>query len=167
MVTRWWFWCVKSACAANAVGRVKVSVRSATFWGETFGPVVSIYGYADIEEAISEANDSDLGLNFSVWTRDSARGVDIASQLHAGTVGVNDGYAATWSSYDAPMGGMKSSGVSRRHGAIGLLKYTETQTVAVQRWIPAFAPIEGMSYEQYQRILTPLLKLLRHTPFYK
>jgi len=134
---------------------------------ETFGPVVSIYGYDHVEEAISQANDSDLGLNFSVWTSDAKRGVKIASRLHAGTVGVNDGYAAAWSSYDAPMGGMKASGMSRRHGSVGLLKYTETQTVAVQRWVPAFAPFPGMSYQQYQKLLGPLLKLLKRIPFYK
>jgi len=134
---------------------------------ETFGPVVSIYGYDHVEEAISQANDSKLGLNFSVWTSDAKRGVEIASRLHAGTVGVNDGYAAAWSSYDAPMGGMKASGMSRRHGSVGLLKYTETQTVAVQRWVPAFAPFPGMTYQQYQKLLGPLLKLLKRTPFYK
>ena len=134
---------------------------------ETFGPVVSLYGFDDVENAISLANDSHMGLNFSVWTSDARQGVKIASRLHAGTVGVNDGYAAAWSTYDAPMGGMKASGMSRRHGSVGLLKYTESQTVAVQRWVPAFAPFPGMSYQQYQKVLGPLLRLLRHTPFYK
>ncbi|MGD2042225.1 MAG: succinic semialdehyde dehydrogenase [Acidimicrobiia bacterium] len=134
---------------------------------ETFGPVVSIYGFDDLEKAIAAANDSHLGLNFSVWTRDTDRGVDIASRLEAGTVGVNDGYAATWSSYDAPMGGMKLSGTGRRHGAEGLLKYTESQTVAVQKIGPAFAPFSGMGYPAYQAVLGPLLKLLKRLPFYK
>lgn len=134
---------------------------------ETFGPVVSIYGYDDLHDAIDMANHSEHGLNFSVWTRDWRRGVDIASQLKAGTVGVNDGYAATWSSYDAPMGGMKASGVGRRHGAEGLLKYTEPQTVAVQKIGPAFAPPPGLDYETYQKVLGPLLKILKRLPFYK
>ena len=134
---------------------------------ETFGPVVSIYGFDDVEAAVDQANDSDMGLNFSVWTSNAKRGVEIASRLHAGTVGVNDGYAAAWSSYDAPMGGMKASGMSRRHGSAGLLKFTEIQTVAVQRWVPAFAPFPGMSYEQYQKLLEPLLKLLKRLPLYK
>ena len=134
---------------------------------ETFGPVASIYGFSDVESAISEANDSDFGLNFSVWTGDSARGVEIASRLHAGTVGVNDGYAAAWSAYDSPMGGFKSSGQGRRHGTEGLLKYTEAQTVAVQNFGRAFAPIGSMSYATYQRVLGPALKLLKRLPFYK
>ena len=134
---------------------------------ETFGPVVSIYGYDGIETAIYEANASHLGLNFSVWTGDATQGVDIASRLKAGTVGVNDGYAATWSSYDAPMGGMRASGMSRRHANVGLLKYTESQTVAVQRGVDAFAPLPGMDYPRYLKVLGPLLKVLKKAPFYK
>jgi len=134
---------------------------------ETFGPVVSIYGYDDIESAIAQANDSELGLNFSVWTRDRGRGVEVAARLQAGTVGVNDGYAAAWSSYDSPMGGMKASGMGRRHGAEGLLKFTESQTIAVQKIGPAFAPPGSMGYATYQRLLGPVLKLLRRVPFYK
>ena len=134
---------------------------------ETFGPVASIYGYESLDTAIAQANDSDLGLNYSVWTSDTGSGVEIASRLHAGTVGVNDGYAAAWSSYDAPMGGFKSSGLGRRHGAVGLLKFTESQTIAVQKIGPAFAPIGSMSYATYQRILGPMLKLLRRLPLYK
>jgi succinate-semialdehyde dehydrogenase / glutarate-semialdehyde dehydrogenase len=134
---------------------------------ETFGPVVSIYGFENADDAVEAANDSDYGLNFSVWTRNTKRGVEVASRLQAGTVGVNDGYAAVWSSYDAPLGGVKSSGLGRRHGAEGLLGFTEAQTVAVQRIGPAFAPPSGMGYEQYQRLLGKALKVARRLPFYK
>jgi len=134
---------------------------------ETFGPVASIYTFDRLEDAIAMANDSEFGLNFSVWTSDTAGGVDIASRLQAGTVGVNDGYAAAWSSYDSPMGGMGASGQGRRHGSEGLLKYTETQTVAVQKIGPAFAPLGGMTYERYQGFLNRALKVLKHLPFYK
>lgn len=134
--------------------------------GETFGPVVSIYGFDSVEEAVAQANDSEFGLNFSVWTEDTRRGVEIAGRLQAGTVGVNDGYAAVWSSYDAPMGGMKSSGLGRRHGSAGLLKYTESQSIAVQKIGPAFAPV-GVGYETYHRMLGRVLKLLKRVPFYK
>jgi succinate-semialdehyde dehydrogenase/glutarate-semialdehyde dehydrogenase len=134
---------------------------------ETFGPVVSIYGFDRLADAIAAANDSHLGLNFSVWTRDAERALDIATRLEAGTVGINDGYAATWSSYDAPMGGMKLSGTGRRHGSEGLLKYTESQTVSVQKVGPVFAPIRGLDYPSYQTILGLFLKLVKRLPFYK
>lgn len=134
---------------------------------ETFGPVVSIYPFDEVDEAVDLANDSDFGLHFSVWTADARRGQELATQLRAGSVSVNDGYAAVWSTYDAPMGGMKSSGQGRRHGAEGLLKFTEPQTVAVQRWIPSFAPPGSLGYPRYQRLLNTLLKLLKRLPFYK
>ena len=135
--------------------------------GETFGPVVTIYGFESVEDAIRDANASEYGLNFSVWTADTRRGVELASRLQAGTVGVNDGYAAAWSSFDAPMGGMKASGQGRRHGSEGLLKYTEAQTIAVQKIGPAFAPVGGLGYETYHRLLGKVLKLLKWVPFYK
>lgn len=133
---------------------------------ETFGPVASIYEFDEVEHAIQMSNDSDFGLNFSVWTSGTRRGVEIASRLKAGTVGVNDGYAAAWSSFDAPMGGMKASGLGRRHGSAGLLKFTEAQTVAIQKLGPAFAPV-GMGYEAYQKFLGVALKVLKRIPFIK
>ena len=75
--------------------------------------------FSDTDEVVARANDSDYGLNFSLWTRDTARGRALATRLRAGTVNVNEGYAAAWASVDAPMGGMKASGLGRRHGADG------------------------------------------------
>ena len=107
---------------------------------ETFGPLVSLYRVADEEEAIARANDSEYGLNFSVWTTDEARGQRVAARLQAGTVNVNDAYGAAWGSMDAPMGGMKASGLGRRHGEHGIIKYTEPQTIATERLIPVGVP---------------------------
>lgn len=81
------------------------------FAHETFGPLVSLYRVEDEQEAITRANDSEYGLNFSVWTSDEKRGYRVAARLEAGTVNVNDAYAAAWGSMDAPMGGMKASGL--------------------------------------------------------
>lgn len=106
---------------------------------ETFGPVVSLYRVKDAEDAIARANDTDYGLNASIWTS-ARRGQQLAHKIQAGTVNVNDGYVAAWASMDAPMGGMKSSGVGRRHGDQGLLKYTEPQTVAVSLGHPIQTP---------------------------
>ncbi|WP_396612096.1 succinic semialdehyde dehydrogenase [Haloferax sp. S1W] len=110
---------------------------------ETFGPVVSLYEVETVSDAIEQTNDSAYGLNASVWTENTERGEQVATRLEAGTVNVNEAYAAAWGSFDAPMGGMKDSGIGRRHGRRGMLKYTESQTVATQRIAPFSPPKRG------------------------
>ncbi|MET8337361.1 succinic semialdehyde dehydrogenase [Streptosporangium canum] len=128
---------------------------------ETFGPVVSVYRFADEDEAVERANDTVYGLNASVWTRDLSRGRALASRIEAGTVNINEGYGSAYASYDAPMGGMKSSGLGRRHGAEGLLKYTEVQTISSQASWMGFEPILGMTYDKYADTLSGLLKTMK------
>ncbi|MEV0589774.1 succinic semialdehyde dehydrogenase, partial [Nonomuraea sp. NPDC050310] len=127
---------------------------------ETFGPVVAIYSVRDDEEAIARANASPYGLNASVWSRSAARGRAVAARVHAGTVNVNEAFAAAWGSIDAPMGGMGDSGLGRRHGADGLLKYTEPQTVAHQRLL-GFSPPGRVSPEAWAGLLTGALRILK------
>lgn len=133
------------------------------FADETFGPVVSLYPVETEREAIDKANDSSYGLNFAVWTSDPARGRRVATQLQAGTVNVNGAYAATWASVDAPMGGMKDSGLGRRHGEHGLMKYTESQTIATERLLPVGVP-RGVRGDVYARLMTNGLRVLRRLP---
>ncbi|MFE2130594.1 MULTISPECIES: succinic semialdehyde dehydrogenase [Streptomyces] len=127
---------------------------------ETFGPVVSIYRFTDEEQAIAEANATAYGLNSSVWTRDARRGHAVAARLRTGTVNINEGYAPAYGSAQAPMGGMKDSGLGRRHGSEGILKYTEAQTVAHQRLVP-MAPSLGMDDEKYAAFMTRSLKVMK------
>jgi succinate-semialdehyde dehydrogenase / glutarate-semialdehyde dehydrogenase len=127
---------------------------------ETFGPVVSLYRVRSDEEAIRLANDTDYGLNAAVYTRNVRRGRQIAAAIKAGTVNINEAYGAAWGSVAAPMGGMKNSGLGRRHGAEGILKYTESQTIAAQFAMP-IAPAFGMSDETFAKGMTHALRLLR------
>jgi succinate-semialdehyde dehydrogenase/glutarate-semialdehyde dehydrogenase len=130
---------------------------------ETFGPVVSVYGVESVEEAIERANDSEYGLNASVWTEDGELGRDVASRIECGTVNVNEGYAATQVSVDSPMGGMKQSGIGRRHGDEGFLKYTESQTVAVQRGMGLTNP-PGVPYGIYAKAMNAGLRIMKRVP---
>jgi succinate-semialdehyde dehydrogenase/glutarate-semialdehyde dehydrogenase len=130
---------------------------------ETFGPVTRVEPVADVEEAVRKANDTDYGLNGSVWTGDAARGRAVARRIEAGTVGVNDAYIAAWGSVGAPMGGMKDSGVGRRHGEEGFFKYTGSQTVATQRFVPT-GPREGESFEDWAGNIQLLLRLFKSVP---
>ncbi|MDT0387395.1 succinic semialdehyde dehydrogenase [Streptomyces dubilierae] len=131
---------------------------------ETFGPVVSVYRFTSEDEAIERANATAYGLNSSVWTRNGRRGREVAARLRTGTVNINEGYAPAYGSVQSPMGGMKDSGLGRRHGSEGILKYTEAQTVAHQRVLP-MAPSLGMDDEQYARFMSRSLRLMKALRF--
>ncbi len=141
-----------------------VDERMVVFADETFGPVVSLYRVDTVEEAIEKANASPYGLNFSVWSRDTSRAHEIATRLQAGTVNINEGYAATWASTDAPMGGFKDSGIGRRHGANGLLKFTEAQAVGIQHLTPLSSPPPFMSQDMFVTLVGFALRVMRHLP---
>ena len=130
---------------------------------ETFGPVIALYRVSGAAEAIKRANDSCYGLNFSVWTRNAGQGRDIATQLEAGSVNVNEAYAAAWGSVDAPMGGWKDSGVGSRHGEHGMLKYTNAQTVSIQRFLP-IAPPRFVPAAGYAKAMTAAMRTLQRLP---
>ncbi|MGW5116098.1 succinic semialdehyde dehydrogenase [Streptomyces noursei] len=127
---------------------------------ETFGPVVSIYRFRDEDEVVARANATPYGLNSSVWTKDGRRGRAIAARLRTGTVNVNEAYAAGYGSVQSPMGGMGDSGLGRRHGSEGILKYTEAQTVAQQRLMP-LGPAFGMDDEKYAAFMTRSLRVMK------
>lgn len=130
---------------------------------ETFGPVVSLFPYTSLDDAIGRVNDTLYGLNASVWSRNTRSAMEVAKRIRTGTVNVNESYAATWTATASPIGGMGQSGMGRRHGAEGILKYTEAQTVAVQRVHP-LAPPSWMNEEDFARLLSRLLRWMRHIP---
>ncbi|GAA5050251.1 succinic semialdehyde dehydrogenase [Nocardia callitridis] len=130
---------------------------------ETFGPLVSIYPVDTVAEAIRLANDTEYGLNASVWASSKGEGERIAAQIHAGTVCVDEGYAPAWGTTSAPMGGMGVSGVGRRHGPDGLLKFTEPQTVVVTRFMNLDAP-SFFPQEKWQPFLMTIARNLRLLP---
>nr|WP_042195355.1 succinic semialdehyde dehydrogenase [Kibdelosporangium sp. MJ126-NF4]CEL21958.1 Aldehyde dehydrogenase [Kibdelosporangium sp. MJ126-NF4]CTQ92738.1 Aldehyde dehydrogenase (EC 1.2.1.3) [Kibdelosporangium sp. MJ126-NF4] len=127
---------------------------------ETFGPVVSIYRVGDDKEAIDRANATSYGLNASVYSKSVAHAELVAAQLKAGTVNINDGHVVGFGSADAPMGGMKDSGVGRRNGVEGLLKYTEAQNVSVQR-VPLSTPPSWLPFGWYAKGMQTLFRVVR------
>ena len=122
-----------------------------------FGPVVYIETVNNETEAIAKANDSNYGLAASIFAKPvTAR--RIARQLHVGSVNINEGFAAAFGSVAAPMGGMKHSGMGRRHGVTGLLKYTEPKTIAEQRIMPIAGPCL-LPRRLYAATMTKMLRL--------
>jgi acyl-CoA reductase-like NAD-dependent aldehyde dehydrogenase len=126
---------------------------------ETFGPVVSVRPVRDDDEAVALANDSPYGLTASVWGRDTAHARTLAARLKAGAVNINEGFRAAYASYDAPMGGWKQSGLGHRHGAEGLLQYTNLQVLATAR-ANVFDPRPGTSAERHAERLTSLRRAM-------
>jgi acyl-CoA reductase-like NAD-dependent aldehyde dehydrogenase len=98
---------------------------------EQFGPALPIVGYDDVDQAIEWANDTEFGLNSSIWTADEERAWKLARRLRTGATFVNNhGLFAV--DPRAPVGGVKDSGLGRELGLQGLLDLTETHTVSTR-----------------------------------
>jgi succinate-semialdehyde dehydrogenase/glutarate-semialdehyde dehydrogenase len=96
------------------------------FRDEFFGPVVSFFRVKSEDEAIALANDSDFGLAGSVWTKDEARGLRVASRVDAGMLFVNN---LDWADAELPFGGIKHSGYGRELGRMGIQEFVNKKLV--------------------------------------
>ena len=92
---------------------------------ETFGPVIGIMKVDDMDEAVSLANDSNLGLTTSVWSKDRKKAGTYARKIHAGAVMIND-HLMSNGLPETPWGGFKESGIGRTHGELGLKEMTQS-----------------------------------------
>jgi succinate-semialdehyde dehydrogenase/glutarate-semialdehyde dehydrogenase len=95
---------------------------------EIFGPVAPVKGFADEDEAIAAANDTEFGLVAYVYTSDLKRALRVCEKLETGMVGLNQGMV---SNAAAPFGGIKQSGFGREGGPEGIQEYLEIKYVAV------------------------------------
>ncbi|MEN9749252.1 MAG: hypothetical protein RL149_330 [Actinomycetota bacterium] len=131
---------------------------------EVFGPVVGIYGYEEINEAIDAANDSEYGLNASI-IGNRKEAIRISHFIEAGSVNINEGYRASFASFGAPMGGFKQSGQGRRAGVGGLLRYTEARSVGTARTIAGIGlPMNAKGWKRMAPLMDVLAKALRRLP---
>ena len=115
----------------TVLDRVPTSVQA---WKrEIFGPVLGLRTFDSLAEAIRLANDTDYGLQASVWTKDTARGEQVARRIEAGTVTVNDAQI-NYVALELPMGGWKTSGIGSRHGAYGIKKFVRAESILAPRF---------------------------------
>ena len=93
---------------------------------EIFGPVVAAMPFNDLEEVITQANDSSYGLAAGIWTKDIKKANYLSAKLRAGTTWIN-----CYNIFDAalPFGGYKQSGWGREMGKEAIDLYTETKAV--------------------------------------
>ncbi len=123
---------------------------------ETFGPVLPIMRVRDEAEALRLANDSPYGLNASVWTRNRRHGEDLAARVEAGITCVNDvimGFGVT----DAPSGGLKESGIGKRHGAEGIRRFCNQQVIVTDRFGASREPVWYPYSAGFERLFARLL----------
>jgi succinate-semialdehyde dehydrogenase/glutarate-semialdehyde dehydrogenase len=123
---------------------------------EVFGPVVSVEGYEDLDEAIRLANDTDYGLNASV-VGPEREAMKVAAKLNAGSVNINEGFRASFASMESPMGGTKASGQGRRNGPGGLLRFTEAKSIGVARGLVKL-PSRAKDYNRMAPLMRVMLK---------
>jgi aldehyde dehydrogenase (NAD+)/succinate-semialdehyde dehydrogenase/glutarate-semialdehyde dehydrogenase len=132
---------------------------------ETFGPVAALYPVADAEEAVRRANDSPYGLNAALWAGDGARSLALARRIQTGSVGLNS-TLLVYDSLAVPMGGMKASGLGRRHGREGILRFTRAQSIvsSVATAGGWEGLLTGLTSARAARRLARLLHLRRRLP---
>jgi aldehyde dehydrogenase (NAD+) len=94
---------------------------------EVFGPVITVQGYRDLDDAVAIANDSEYGLGGAVYTADLKAGLGVAQRIRSGTVHVNRSAATAYT----PTGGYKQSGIGRERGVPGLREYQEVKHLVV------------------------------------
>jgi acyl-CoA reductase-like NAD-dependent aldehyde dehydrogenase len=126
---------------------------------EVFGPFIAVVGYDSIDEAVELANDTEYGLNASV-VGPVKLAEKVANRLMAGSVNINEGYRASMASIDSPMGGMKQSGVGRRNGHYGLLRFTEARTVGIATGLLNF-PSRAKQYNKMAPLMNSLAKVMK------
>jgi acyl-CoA reductase-like NAD-dependent aldehyde dehydrogenase len=137
-----------------------VTSEMSCFAGETFGPVVAITVVDSVDDAVAIANATEYGLNASIFSGSRSRARRIADRINAGSVNINEGYRASFSSIDAPMGGMKKSGLGRRNGREGMLRFVDSRTVAESTGLMTL-PRTGAEFAKLSGVMELLLKSLK------
>ncbi|MCS6985226.1 MAG: aldehyde dehydrogenase family protein [Leptospiraceae bacterium] len=107
---------------------LNVNHQMAIMREETFGPVLPIMKFHNLDEAIQLANDSSMGLTSSIFTRDLELAKRIALRLETGVTTIND-HLYTHGLSETPWGGFKESGIGRTHSALGLEEMTQCKLI--------------------------------------
>ncbi|WP_350291533.1 aldehyde dehydrogenase family protein [uncultured Croceitalea sp.] len=118
-------WC-RPTVLTNVNHKMSVMVE------ETFGPLIPIMPFRTEEQALEWANDSIFGLSASVFSKDREKAIEIASQIEAGAISINDG-SLTNKVYDAEKNSFKESGINgSRMGDAGFLRFFRKKALLIQ-----------------------------------
>ncbi|MBS1600219.1 MAG: NAD-dependent succinate-semialdehyde dehydrogenase [Bacteroidetes bacterium] len=95
---------------------------------EIFGPILPLFSFDDIDDAIAKANDTEYGLAAFVFTNNLKTAVHVSERLEFGIVGINE-----WAPHgtESPFGGWKYSGQGHESGSEGLYEYMEKKLISI------------------------------------
>ncbi|HBO93576.1 MAG TPA: aldehyde dehydrogenase, partial [Gammaproteobacteria bacterium] len=136
---------------------------------ETFGPVVPILPFNTEDEVVDCCNASAFGLSASVWSKNLARANRVARRLECGAVSINN-VMLTEGNPALPFGGTKLSGYGRQKGEEGLLGYTRSKSILIdkdsQKLEPNWYPYTRSKYLAFDQLIKTMfshnpLKLLK------
>jgi succinate-semialdehyde dehydrogenase / glutarate-semialdehyde dehydrogenase len=130
---------------------------------ETFGPLIPVMRVKDADEAIRLANDSEYGLSGSIFTKNLKRGEQLATRIETGDVSINKPNFV-WGTASLPMGGVKHSGIGRRNGPEGLMRFVRTQSIVVDSLLGS-RPNLTLADPFTVNVAQTLRKLRRRLPF--
>jgi len=97
---------------------------------ESFGPVTTVVRAKDEEDAIRIANDTEYGLSAAIFTKDIARGIQVAKRIQSGICHINS--STVQDEAQMPFGGMKESGIGRFGGKAGIDAFTDTRWISIE-----------------------------------
>ncbi|MBI4677639.1 MAG: aldehyde dehydrogenase family protein [Elusimicrobia bacterium] len=144
---------IRPALVTGATPEMKVMSE------ETFGPVLPVMKVSCAEEAVRLSNSGPYGLAASVWTTDLDRAERLAAMVEAGMVGVNE-VLSHYAAPSLPFGGVKSSGLGRRHSDEGMRMFCHAQSVLVHEWPAGMADPWWFPYEgRKSRLVEWILRL--------
>jgi acyl-CoA reductase-like NAD-dependent aldehyde dehydrogenase len=124
---------------------------------ETFGPTLTITRVADAEEALERTNATSYGLAGAVFSRSTARAMDLARRMRSGMTSVNS--VLTFAAIPAlPFGGVGDSGFGRIHGEDGLKEFTRAKAITRQRFP---LPVDLMSFSRPPAAADALARVMK------
>jgi acyl-CoA reductase-like NAD-dependent aldehyde dehydrogenase len=107
-----------------------VTPKMVIYSEESFGPVVCMIRVKDADEAVRVANDTEYGLSAAIFTRDVARGLELAKRIESGICHING--PTVHDEAQMPFGGVKASGHGRFGGRAGIAEFTDLRWITVE-----------------------------------
>ncbi|WP_163832480.1 aldehyde dehydrogenase family protein [Spartinivicinus ruber] len=136
-----------------------ISPEMKLYQEETFGPVIALLPFDDEKQLATELNQLPYGLSASIWSRDIDRARRLANAIQVGAVSINN-VMLTEGNPALPFGGVKQSGFGRAKGKEGLLAFTRSKSILIDKQSskiePNWFPYTRQKYQLFQQLIDVL-----------